>query len=175
MVGEGTKVNLPNILTMTRFLFIPLFIVVFFNGYELSAYGILLIAGITDVLDGYLARKNNQVTYLGSMLDPLADKLMMLTVIVSLLIAEYISFLLAELIFFRDAGMIVSSLVFHFRGKKTVPANTLGKITTVLFYLAVLLIIFELPYHKEFLWFVVSFAFLTSFNYVREFQKLNVR
>jgi len=168
-------VNLPNILTMTRFLFIPLFIVVFFKGYELQAYGILLIAGITDVVDGYLARKNNQVTDLGSMLDPLADKLMMLTVIISLLIADKISLLLAALIFFRDGAMIIGSLVFHFRGKKTVPANAFGKITTVLFYMAVLLIIFELPYHKEFLWFVVVFAFLTSFNYVREVIKLNFR
>ncbi|GBF11851.1 CDP-alcohol phosphatidyltransferase family protein [Tepidibacillus infernus] len=165
--------NVPNILTVSRFLLIPVFLLVFFNGYEIHAYGILLLAGITDVIDGYLARKHHLVTELGSMLDPLADKLMMITVIISLLVAGEIPWLVAAIFFFRDASMIIGSAFFHFRGKKTVPANALGKMTTFMYYLAVLLITFDLPYNVEFFTFVVAFSFLTSIVYMFQFKKIN--
>ena len=158
---------------MIRFLLIPIFLAVFFTGNEVIAFVILLIAGITDVADGYIARKYNLVTDIGIMLDPLADKLMMLTAIISLLISGKISVAVALLIFIRDVGMIVSSLFFHFRGLKTVPANILGKLTTFLFYLAILFITFEFPYYRGFLWSVVVFAFFTSIIYVIEFRKMN--
>ncbi len=125
------------------------------------------------MVDGYLARKYNLVTELGSMLDPLADKLMTLTVFLSLLIAGKISWFVAGVIFFRDTGMIISSVFFHMKGKKTVPANILGKMTTVLFYVAILMITFQLPYHMGFLWVVILFSFFTSINYIFEFKKMN--
>lgn len=165
--------NLPNILTISRFFLIPVFVIVFFLGHEMMAFGVFLLAGVTDMVDGYLARKYNLITELGIMLDPLADKLMTLTVFVSLLITEKISWLVAGIVFFRDAGMIISSVIFHFKGKKTVPANFFGKMTTVLFYIAILMIIFELPYRLQFLWFVVVFSFITSIKYILEFIKLN--
>ncbi|MCL6457796.1 MAG: CDP-alcohol phosphatidyltransferase family protein, partial [Gorillibacterium sp.] len=80
----------PNVLTLLRFLLIPVYLYIFFTGHEESAFLIMLLAGVTDVLDGYIARKRNQVTELGSMLDPLADKLMLLTVIFSLTVAGWI-------------------------------------------------------------------------------------
>src|SRR4051794_13494686 len=94
------------------------------------AFGVILLAGLTDVVDGYLARKHRQVTQLGIMLDPLADKLMMLSVFLSLLISERISIWAGVAIVLRDVGMIVGSAFFHLRGKRTVPANALGKLTT---------------------------------------------
>ncbi len=70
--------NLPNTLTLLRFFFIPLYLFLYFSeipGRIYWAFGVLLLAGLTDVIDGYLARRNKQVTQLGIMLDPLADKL----------------------------------------------------------------------------------------------------
>lgn len=125
------------------------------------------------MVDGYLARKYHLVTYLGSMLDPLADKLMMLTVLISLLVSGQIPWLVALIAFVRDAGMIISSIFFHFKGKKAVPANKFGKLTTVMFYIAVLFIIFKLPFYIEVLWFVVSFSFITSIVYLFEFRKMH--
>lgn len=158
---------------MIRFLFIPVYLSVFYTGHPRIAFWILLVAGLTDVLDGYLARKNNQVTELGSMLDPLADKLMMLTVILSLLFSGMIHWTAALAIFIRDAGMIVGSAFFHFRGKKTVPAITMGKLTTVLFYLAIFFIVFEFSFANVYLWFVIVISFLTSFIYILKFKSLN--
>ena len=71
--------NLPNILTMLRLVLIPVFAGLFLAGYEKWALAVFIIASITDYLDGYLARKNNQITAFGKLMDPLADKLMVCT------------------------------------------------------------------------------------------------
>lgn len=165
--------NLPNMLTMSRFFLIPLFIVVFFKWGAAYAFLIFVIAGITDVADGYIARKRNLVTDLGKMLDPLADKLMILTVIISLLLAGKLTWLVTLLVCVREGAMIASSIYYHFHGKKTVPANLLGKLTTLLFYVAILLIVFEISYYVQFLWLVVTLSFIASVKYFYEFRILN--
>ncbi|PZE19379.1 CDP-alcohol phosphatidyltransferase family protein [Paenibacillus xerothermodurans] len=165
--------NLPNLLTVCRFLLIPVYLLVFSAGHVKAAFLVLLLAGITDVLDGYIARTRNLVTQFGSMLDPLADKTMMIAVILSLVFSEMISWQAAIAMFLRDAGMIIGSAIFHFRGKQTVPANVMGKLTTVLYYFAILLIIFEFPYAHVCLWIVIAISFLTSIIYIYQFAGLN--
>lgn len=165
--------NVPNALTLSRFILIPIFLLCFFGGYVKTSFLILALAGLTDIADGYYARTHKQVTVVGSMLDPLADKLMMIAVIVSLLISGMIPWAAAAAMFLRDIGMIVGSAFFHFRGKKTVPANVMGKLTTVLYYLAILFIIFEFSFAIPYLWIVIAFSFITSFVYVFQFKSLN--
>ncbi|WP_068777429.1 CDP-alcohol phosphatidyltransferase family protein [Paenibacillus sp. FJAT-26967] len=165
--------NLPNLLTLSRFFLIPVYLYIFYEGYTKVAFLIVVLAGITDIVDGYIARKRNLVTQLGIMLDPLADKLMMIAVIISLLSSGMIPWLAAVAFFIRDIGMIVGSAFFHFRGKNTLPANAMGKLTTVLYYLAVLLIIFRIPYATEYLIAVILFSFVTSIIYVVQFAAAN--
>ncbi|EGK10702.1 CDP-alcohol phosphatidyltransferase family protein [Kroppenstedtia eburnea] len=170
--------NLPNTVTLIRFTLIPIYLTIFFSDlpYRMQwAFGVLLLAGITDVIDGYLARRHSQVTQLGIMLDPLADKMMMLAVFLSLLISQRISIPAAVAIFLRDLGMIVASAFFHFRGKLTVPANIMGKLTTVLYYVALFLLMFDHPIGTEFLWGVIIFSFVTSLVYLIQFNLLNER
>lgn len=152
---------------------IPVYLIVFGAGYIKLSFVVLLLAGLTDVLDGYIARKRKIVTQLGSMLDPLADKSMMITVILSLVWFQMISWQAAAAMFLRDAGMIVGSAVFHLRGKKTVPANALGKLTTVLYYVAILLIVYELAFAHFYLWFVIVVSWVTSIIYILQFYLLN--
>lgn len=170
--------NLPNLLTMFRFILIPVYLLVFFSdipGRMYWALGIILFAGLTDVVDGYLARKYQQVTELGIMLDPLADKLMMIAVFLSLLISGKISVWAAVAIFFRDFAMILSSAIFHLRGKKTVPANGLGKMTTFLFYIALFLLLFNYSVANNFLWFVILLSYITSLIYMLQLKTINER
>ncbi|SDW42387.1 cardiolipin synthase [Marininema mesophilum] len=170
--------NVPNLLTVFRFVLIPVYLVLFFSelpNRTVWAFGVLLLAGLTDVLDGYLARRHQQVTQLGVMLDPLADKLMMLAVFLSLLVSQMISITAAIAIFIRDLGMISLSAFFHFRGKLTVPANLMGKLTTVLYYIALSLLMFGYPSGSEFLWGVIIFSFITSLIYLLQFKMLNQR
>lgn len=168
--------SLPNLLTIIRFLLIPIYLFIFFSdlhGRMYWALSILLLAGLTDVIDGYLARRMKQVTQLGIMLDPLADKLMMIAVFLSLLISAKISVWAALAFLIRDIAMIVGSFVFHFRGKKTVPANVLGKITTVLFYVALVLLLFSIPHGQTFMWFVILLSYLTSIVYILQLKSVN--
>jgi len=174
--GQGERsltMNLPNILTICRFFLIPVYIVIFASGHIMWAFVIVLVAGATDILDGYIARSRGLVTETGAMLDPLADKSMMIVVIISLVYSGLIPWYAAVPIFIRDAGMIVGSAIFHFRGKRTVPANSMGKITTIFYYLAVLFIVFELNFALPYLWFVIIFSFVTSVIYIIKFKRLN--
>ncbi len=165
--------NVPNLLTMSRFVLIPVFLVLYFEGYALAALLTLLLAGFTDFLDGYLARKNGQVTVTGSMLDPLADKLKMLSVILSLLIKSVLPLSAFIAMAFRELGMIVGSAVFYFRGFKTVPANGVGKATTIIYYLAITLLMLELPGGVPVLWGGIALSFIASFIYFMKFRKIN--
>ncbi len=172
-MGGAERVNLPNLLTLFRFLLIPVYVVIFALDHVIWAFFVVVLAGVTDILDGHLARKRGQITPLGEMLDPLADKCLMITVIISLLFSRMIPWEAALAMFLRDAGMIVGSAFFHFRGKRTVPANGMGKLTTVLFYIAILLIFFQVPLAIPFLWIVIAFSFMTSIVYIVLFRALH--
>lgn len=169
-------VNVPNALTIFRIMLIPVYLYIFFSTkpYHVEiAYLILILAGITDIVDGYIARTYKLITDFGKMMDPLADKLMMLTVITSFFLTDRISLWAALFFFVRDVGMIVTSAFFHFRGKKTVPANAFGKLTTVLFYLAFTLLMFRASVGELVLWIVIAFSFVTSAIYLVKFRLLN--
>jgi cardiolipin synthase len=169
--------NAPNLITIGRFFLIPFFLLLFFSTLpqaNLLSFLVLILAGLSDMVDGYLARKSGQITEIGKLLDPLADKLMMLSVIFAFVLDQRISWLAAGVFFFRDVGMIVTSAFFHFKGKRKVPAaNFLGKATTVFYYLVFLMIMFKWPYYKQGLWFVILFSFFTSLVYLCTFVKFN--
>lgn len=168
--------NLPNILTLVRLALIPLYFIAFFSDSPWSmeyALGILVLAGFTDLLDGHLARKYNWITPLGIVLDPLADKLMMLSVILSFIWDDRISWFAAALLIFRDAAMILASAFFHFRDKRIVPATWWGKSTTVLYYATVVAIMFRWPIGNVLLWSTICLSFVTSFVYLHKFRAMN--
>ena len=165
--------NVPNLLTLSRFALIPLFLVLYRNDHPIAALCIVLLAGLTDILDGYIARRSGQVTTVGVMLDPLADKLMMLAVVMALLFGGKIPWSAGAVMAFREVGMIASSAFFHFRGYKTVPAIGLGKATTVVYYVAVLLLFLDVPGGVALLWVAIAMSFVTTGIYFIKFRSLN--
>jgi cardiolipin synthase len=165
--------NVPNMLTMSRFVMIPLFLALYFNDRSVAALFIVLLAGLTDLLDGYIARRSGQITTTGIMLDPLADKLMMLAVVASLLFGGEIPWSAGVTMAVREVGMIASSAFFHFRGMKTVPANAFGKVTTFFYYLAILLLFLNLPGGVPVLWCGIALSYVTTGVYFMQFRDLN--
>ncbi|MCH5585270.1 CDP-diacylglycerol--glycerol-3-phosphate 3-phosphatidyltransferase [Shimazuella sp. AN120528] len=160
--------NIPNILTIFRFFLVPTYLFIYFSDIPSKLFwsvAIILLAGITDVVDGYIARRYNLVTEIGSLLDPLADKLMIIAVFLSLLITHKITLWAAFAVFLRDISMIIYSTLFHLKGKKTIPANIMGKLTTVLFYIALFTLLFSINGAQTFLWFVIGLSYLTSLIY----------
>lgn len=160
--------NVPNILTLFRLFLIPVFVLFFFSTVEnnlVIAVSIFLLAGATDVLDGYIARKYNLVTKWGMVIDPLADKLMLLTVLVCLAVKGYIPLLVVILIATKDSLMIISGL-FLYKKNTVIPANIFGKASTILFYLS----IFMLPISKYIGNILIKIAVVSAFvaliNYI---------
>ncbi len=136
---------IPNILTIIRLLLVPLFPIVFFSPNENAhfyALIIFMVASITDFLDGYFARKYNVVSIIGIVLDPLADKLMLLTTLGCLYISEYIPIGVLIIILIKETSLVISGIFLYFMKEKTViPSNKFGKMATVVFSLAIVLII----------------------------------
>lgn len=174
--------GLPNILTLFRLILVPVYLWAFYitaSPHKVGALLVLLIAGATDVLDGWIARHNGLETRAGQLLDPLADKLMMLAVLFSLLQGGRVPWLVAGLLLFRDVVMILGATYFYFQGKRAVPkANLWGKATTVCYYITICAVILQWPsrtFGVSLLWFTVCLSYLTTFLYSMSMKLIDVR
>lgn len=141
----------PNALTILRLFMVPAFAVLFFSSIKYNhiyALIIFLFAGFTDWLDGYLARKYDVVTVVGIVIDPLADKLMLLTALICLTYFGSMPIWVLVIVLVNETILILVGLSMYFRKKKSViPANKFGKMATVLFSIAVFLMI-VMPGHS---------------------------
>lgn len=108
--------NIPNLLTISRILLTPVFIMAFVNGRMDLAWLIFLFAGVTDALDGFLARVFRQRTQLGAMLDPLADKILLVTSFICLAVKGWIPSWLSILAVSRDIIIVGGLAVLNFWG-----------------------------------------------------------
>lgn len=136
--------NIPNGLTALRFLLIPVFVMTFYSTWDnhlLLSMFVFLLAGATDLLDGYIARTYNLVTEMGTLVDPLADKLMLITVLLCMASQNYFPFWIAAVVILKEAVMVGGGIYLHHLKKKIViPANGFGKAATACFYLAIILL-----------------------------------
>lgn len=133
-----TALNLPNALSLVRLALIPFFVVALIQGDFALAFWVFAAAGITDGLDGLIARRWNLQTPLGAFLDPLADKLLMTTAFITLALhlpnqREPIPLILSVLVISRDVIIVVVSLAIHLtHGIRKFTPSVWGKINTVL-------------------------------------------
>jgi cardiolipin synthase len=123
--------NLPNILTLTRVLLIPVFVILIINKYFEWALLTFAIAGITDGLDGLIARLTHQRTELGAYLDPIADKLLTFAAFISLAIIEMIPSWLVVIVITRDIIILIGFLVMFLTNyHPKINPSFLSKMTT---------------------------------------------
>jgi cardiolipin synthase len=134
--------TVPNQLTFLRLGFLPFFIIsIHYHWYEV-ALGVLILAGLTDGLDGILARSLNQKTALGAYLDPIADKLLLSSSFVVLALNRKISWWLATLVLSRDIILLTAATVILLVvGYKQFPPSIYGKATTALQILLVFAVV----------------------------------
>lgn len=139
MAGDGardtelsTRVwTLPNALSALRLAGVPLFLWLVLGPEEdLLALGVLVVSGITDFLDGWLARRMNQQTLVGQILDPVADRLYILAVVVGLALRDVIPWWMAISLPLRDALMWLLVPLLRTRGYSALPVHFLGKAAT---------------------------------------------
>jgi cardiolipin synthase len=136
MAGALTTANQ---LTMLRMLLIPAFVIALLYGYSGWALLILTAAGITDGLDGLIARRTGQKTTLGAWLDPMADKLLLVTVFIMLTVpglgfANRLPIWLTVLVISRDVAIVLSVAVVNFAiGRRTFHPSIWGKLATAIY------------------------------------------
>lgn len=128
--------HVPNILTIIRFLLIPF--IIYFLAINQYIVGVILfiISGITDVVDGAMARKFNFITDFGKLMDPLADKLTQISVLATLMIKELIPVWILAIVIAKEAVMIAGASFLYGRDV-VVSSKWFGKLATVLFFIAI--------------------------------------
>ncbi len=128
--------HIPNILTVTRFFLIPFIIYFIVIEQYLMALILLTISGLTDILDGWIARKFNFITNFGKLIDPLADKTTQLAVLLAITFKGVIPFWIIIVVALKEAAMIAGASFLY--GKELVVSSRwFGKLATVLFYIAI--------------------------------------
>lgn len=181
------RINLPNSLTLTRIFLVPLFVVVLLTKFEgrmifgvhkhVAAAAIFGLASLTDWLDGYLARRRQQVTALGQMMDPIADKLLTAAAFISLVQMGLAQSWIVAVIIGREFAVTGLRSYAYARGI-SIPASPLGKIKMGSQVAAILLLIVgaeSLPqlfvFGKIALWVVVVAAVVSAADYYRRFNR----
>jgi len=141
--------NIPNTLTLLRILMIPIFMVVFYLPIEWNnrlACFIFILAGVTDILDGYLARKLNQQSSLGAFLDPVADKIMIAVVLVILVQQDPSLFLALPAAIIIGREITISALrewMAEIGARSRVAVSGYGKLKTIMQMVALGLLIYR--------------------------------
>lgn len=140
MIEKNKKriINLPNFLTLLRFLMIAVMVWFFLRDELLNAMYVFMLAVSTDFLDGYIARKLDLVTNLGKLIDPLADKLLQIAAMFCFYWVGYLPIGAFILIVLNEVLMVYGASFLFLRKHTIVSANLFGKIAAGLFYCAIL-------------------------------------
>ena len=181
-MSKEKNLNLPNLLAAFRILLAPLmlwfmidqqnsiFIGWHSTWFDYFAGLIFVIASVTDFFDGYIARSWNQMTKLGSILDPLADKMLMLAGFIGLIAMGRASAFAIFLILSREFFITGLRVVAVAEGK-SVASTMAGKIKTVVQMFAIGFLIMDWPYASEILWIAVAITIYSGYEYVRDYFK----
>ena len=180
-VGD-IPINLPNSLTVLRILLVPVFVGLLLYGHYDAALITLLIAALTDILDGMVARITDQRTRLGEYLDPLADKLLLMSAIITLSVLNFIPVWVVIVVVSRDAILLAGTLIANLTETDIdISPTLLGKGTTlaqICYVIAVMLdVTGQVPDFlvDPFLWVMVALTMGSGVHYLlRGIQDLNV-
>jgi CDP-diacylglycerol--glycerol-3-phosphate 3-phosphatidyltransferase len=179
--------NLPNALTMTRIFLVPLLVVVLLTKFEgrqilgiskeLVGAAIFGLAALTDVLDGYLARRRKQITPFGQLMDPLADKLLITAALISLVQLDLAPAWMVAVILGREFAVTVLRSIAQGKGL-IIAASPLGKMKMLAEVIAILALILGQDHLQQFyvigtiaLWIAMLTATISGIEYYRRFAQ----
>jgi len=182
--------NLPNALTVGRIFLVPLLVVVLLTKFEgrlifgvrkeLVGAAIFGLASLTDFLDGYLARRRKQITTLGQLMDPLADKLLITAALLSLVQLDLAPAWMAAVIIGREFAVTIMRGIAAGRGV-AIPASPMGKFKMVAEVVAILALILGQDHLQQFyvigtvaLWVAMVAATVSGVEYYRRFMRTAV-
>lgn len=152
MAGESTGAvgsrvwTIPNVLSMLRLALVPVFLVLIIAGGYVAALVVLVVASLSDLLDGFLARRLGQVTRLGQLLDPAADRLYIFAALVGLAANRLVPWWIVVVIVARDVFLLALGIVLANHGYGPLPVHQLGKVATFALFFGVPVIMLGLAF-----------------------------
>ena len=172
--------DIPNLITAFRFLLVPPVVLSLLNDRFGTALILFFIAGFSDAIDGYLAKRNNWTSRIGALMDPLADKLLLVSCFVTLGWLGWIPVWLVALVVLRDLVIVSGAVVFHMRVERIEAAPSyISKLNTFTQILLVLAVIFSKGlYELPVLWLdllvysVLATTVWSGLDYVMTWSKL---
>ena len=168
---------IPNALTILRFLLIPVILLFLVQDNYVLAFVFFTISALTDVLDGRIARKFNLITDFGKLMDPLADKLTQLSILIVLFIKGVFPIWILIIILLKELLMIIGAS-FLYKKELVVSSKWYGKLATVMFYIAIVsslfIKIFNVTINFDIYIYYLALA-LTLFSLIMYFKSFNVK
>ena len=153
--------NLPNKLTMSRVIAIPVFIALFMLGYRMASAVVFVLASITDYFDGKLARKYNIISNFGKLMDPLADKMLVIVALMLITETKEIHFICTLIVVLREL-MISSIRLIALEKKEVIAASIWGKLKTSTQMVAIILLLFKVYNINTYLYYLTYGLFYIS-------------
>lgn len=166
---------IPNILSLSRMFILPLIVYGLTKktmSYKIFTFSMMAVSMITDVLDGYLARRLKEVSALGKILDPIGDKICISVVAIAVVILRDLPWWAMGFIMFRDAGIIAGGLLMVGKWTVITSSNIWGKATSLFQSLTIIAYAFEVPYRTYPLTVMMVFTGVSSISYAMEFYHL---
>lgn len=168
--------KIPNLLCYLRILMVPLFIYLFYNDYHIQSALVVIAAAVTDILDGYIARHYNLITDWGKFIDPVADKMMQLSMLIVTIFKVKWILILAILFAIKEILLLIIGIYIYHNDYNLKGANWAGKLcTVVLDTVMVIFIAFPTPPDAvaiALVGIVTIFLFISFISYMREYMKI---
>jgi cardiolipin synthase len=165
--------NIPNLLTIVRILLAPLFVILLLKDLFGLALVIFAIAGISDALDGFIARYYNQRTALGAYLDPIADKILLSSAFISLAVLKIIPSWLAVIVISRDVLIFIGIAVFTLTEKSyKVKPSIVSKCTTAIQIITIFITLLHvniaglITLREILYWITAGLTIISGFHYI---------
>ena len=177
-LGKEKIWNVPNVLTMLRMALIPVYWIVFMQGHRYEALIIFIIASLTDLADGYIARKYHLITNFGKLMDPLADKLMVISVMLSLALKKTVPWIPLIILFAKELLLVLGGMLMLDKGV-VVYSKWIGKLSQTCVVSSLILSFFSdfflrihFPLHLILIWVGVALTIIAFVFYLQNALKL---
>jgi len=165
--------TIPNYITFLRILLIPVYLYYFVQGNILEAALIFSISAVTDYLDGYIARKYNLESKIGKLMDPLADKLTIISILLVLIYLDILPHVISYIILARELFIFLSGIITYIFGLDFINPSFIGKFSIALLYLAIALKLLNINYFGNLLFYIViPINIISAIDYsIRAYKK----
>ena len=137
------RITIPNVLSIIRIILSVVFCIIYFRpGMLIAALAVIVLSGITDLLDGYIARKYNQISELGKILDPISDKLFQVSTVICFVVSGAVPYWAVIVVVIKELVMLIGALVYYNHSEVVIAAKWYGKLASTLFFISFLVVFF---------------------------------